>query len=165
METVSLLRPCLSSSLNRTWCSADKPLPCPAEGSQVSWMPFSVHCESAEKCLMAMQRAAKYLARLRLMVGDELTDLVARKPWIVPHLAQLETQRAGRVVPDGPTARAAVSHSCLPCLDSPLAEGLNRGRLLARKPWLLPHVAQMEMQRAGRIMPDGFSAWAYTCPQ
>lgn len=129
-------------------------------------MPFSVHYESAENCLvMAMQRAAKYLARLRLLVGDELTDVVVRKPWIVPHLAQLETQRAGRIVPNGPTARAAVSHSCLPCLESPLAEALNRGRLLACKPWLLLHVAQMKTQRAGCIMPDVPSAWAYTCPQ
>ena len=98
-------------------------------------------------------------------MGDELTDVVVRKPWIVPHLAQLETQRAGRIVPNGPTARAAVSHSCLPCLESPLAEALNRGRLLACKPWLLLHVAQMKTQRAGCIMPDVPSAWAYTCPQ
>ena len=93
-------------------------------------MPLSLQSESTERCLVkAVQRAAKYLARLRLLVGDELTDLVARKPWLVPHMAQLETQCAGRVVPDGPTARAAVSPSCLHCLEPPLAEGLSRGRV------------------------------------
>ena len=58
---------------------------------------------------MHMQRAAKAFARLRLLVGDEVTDLVVRKPWMVPEMAHMETKRAGRIVPDGPTARAYVS--------------------------------------------------------
>ena len=41
-----------------------------------------------------MQRAAKAFARLRLLVGDKLTDLVARKPWIVPKMAAMEAGRA-----------------------------------------------------------------------
>ena len=60
-----------------------------------------------------MQRAAKAFARLRLLVGDKLTDLVARKPWIVPKMAAMEAGRAGHVVPDGPTARAMVGATML----------------------------------------------------
>lgn len=58
-----------------------------------------------------MQRAARDFARLRALVGDEMTDLIVRKPWVVPRMAALETKRAGRVLPDGPTARAYVSAS------------------------------------------------------
>ena len=64
------------------------------------------------KCFMScmhMQRAAKAFARLRLLVGDEMTDLVVRKPRMVPEMANMEIKRAGRIVADGPTARAYVS--------------------------------------------------------
>ena len=68
--------------------------------------------EQCFRCFMLglhMQRAAKAFARLRLLVGDEVTDLVVCKPWIMPDMAHMETKRAGRIVPDGPTARAYVS--------------------------------------------------------
>ena len=45
-------------------------------------------------------------------MGDKLTDLVARKPWIVPEMAAMETKRCGHVVPHGPTARAMVGATC-----------------------------------------------------
>lgn len=72
-------------------------------------------------CDSAVQRAAKAFARLRLLVGDKLTDLVARKPWIVPEMAAMETKRCGHVVPDGPTARAMVGTSLehMYCKDEP----------------------------------------------
>ena len=60
-----------------------------------------------------MQKAAKAFAKLRLLAGDELTELVARNPSIVRHMASTETKRCGHIMPDGPTARAMVS-SILP---------------------------------------------------
>ena len=44
-------------------------------------------------------------------MGDQVTDLVARKPWIVREMAAMETRRCGHVVPDGPTARAMVGNT------------------------------------------------------
>lgn len=62
----------------------------------------------------AAQRAAKAFAKLRLLVGDQVTDLVARKPWIVREMAAMETRRCGHVLPDGPTARAMVGNITIP---------------------------------------------------
>ena len=62
----------------------------------------------AERPFWRVQRAARALERLRLLAGDELTDLIARKPRIVRELARAETRLAGWVLPDGPTARAYV---------------------------------------------------------
>lgn len=66
---------------------------------------------------MHVQRAARAFERLRLLAGDEVTDLIARKPRIVRELARMETRLAGRVLPDGLTARAYVCPPCfiIPC--------------------------------------------------
>ncbi len=74
----------------------------------------------AERPSWHVQRAARAFERLRLLAGDELTDLVARKPKIVRELARAETRLAGRVLPDGLTARAHVCppyvHTLLSCI-------------------------------------------------
>ena len=70
----------------------------------------------AERPSWHVQRAARAFERLRLLAGDELTDLIARKPKIVRELARAETRLAGWVLPDGLTARAHVGPPCVPTL-------------------------------------------------